>query len=384
MKMTGPLRIAMVTSILAKYDAISNDVVRTSRFLQATPDWEVSILTGHNEFENVNVSLVERASDLLIAPAFVRADVVIYHFGIFYQQFDAILMGNGRAKQAVVFHNITPVEFVSPGSRGTIERSFAQLANIHAADAIWPDSRENEQMLLDHGFDSGKITIQPLAVDRPGRSTVGKPVRGVVELIFIGRIVRGKGVQDLIEALGQVLINGVQDFRLRVIGDMNVAEASFREHLIQRVKDLKLTKHVEFLGAVPDEKRDGILLSSHILVAPSYHEGFCVPVIEALRAGVVPIVYSAYNLKYIADGLCVSVNPGFIEGLSHAIVTLIEDVKAASDDRQLSSFRLDRDNLSKSNLQKAIDSHLEQFESENVATKLRCLVERLSRVNNQD
>ena len=73
MSMTGPLRIAMVTSILAKYDAISNDVVRTSRFLQATPNWEVSILTGHNEFEDVNVSLVERASDLLIAPAFVTA-----------------------------------------------------------------------------------------------------------------------------------------------------------------------------------------------------------------------------------------------------------------------------------------------------------------------
>lgn len=383
MKMTGPLRIAMVTSILAKYDAISNDVVRTSRFLQATPNWEVSILTGHNEFEDVNVSLVERASDLLIAPAFVHADVIIYHFGIFYQQFDAIFMGNGRAKQAVVFHNITPVEFVSPGSRGTIERSFAQLANVHAADAIWPDSRENEQMLLHHGFDHEKITIQPLAVDRPSRSTVGKPVRDVVELIFIGRIVRGKGVHDLIEALGQVPINGVQDFRLRVIGDMNIAEASFREHLIQRVKDLKLTKHVEFLGAVPDEKRDEILLSSHILVAPSYHEGFCVPVIEALRAGIVPIVYSAYNLKYIADGLCASVEPGHIEGLARAVSTLIEDVKAASDDRKLSSFRLDRDNLSKPNLQKAIDSHLEQFEPANVAMQLRGLVGRLSRVNDQ-
>ena len=50
-----------------------------------------------------------------------------------------------------------------PGRDGVLLQ-FAIDGNIHAADAVWPDSRENAEVLLAQGVDSSKITIQPLAV----------------------------------------------------------------------------------------------------------------------------------------------------------------------------------------------------------------------------
>jgi hypothetical protein len=372
----GRLRIAVIGSVLAPFDAISNDLVRKVRFLRETPGWEVTVLAGHNERKDIAAQVMPRLSDLLLASAFLNADVIIYHFGIYYPLFDAILLGNGRARQAVVFHNITPLEYAPPRARRTIEKSFAQLDNLRAADAIWPDSRENAETLAAHGIEHPRVTIQPLAVDRPPRQGIRKQRSDAVRILFIGRIVPSKGIQDLVEALARLDTGSVR-VHVKVVGDIEGAEPAFRESLLARVAALKLSDVIEFVGAVSDDERDELLGASHILAMPSYHEGFCVPVIEALRAGMLPVLYSAHNLRYIADGLCVSAPPGDIPAFAAALAKAVADVDLVLAEPSTATLRLDRGAMSVAEFERSVAAHLDQFEPGVTAQALRARVNEL-------
>jgi glycosyltransferase involved in cell wall biosynthesis/GT2 family glycosyltransferase len=371
------LRIAIVGSVLKNHDAIANDIVRKSRALAQVPGWEVTVFAGYNERPDVQARIVRRASELLIEPNFLDADIVIYHFGIYYPLFDALLLGNGHAKQAVVFHNITPLEFVPPAARRVMEMSFEQLQHLHRADAIWADSRENFETLLTHGIDGDKASIQPLAVDRPQRLSMRKARGEFIEVLFIGRIVPSKGVHDLVEALALTDTGSVR-FRVRVIGNLEEADPAFRKMLEDSIARLSLSGRIEFAGAVSNDERDALLAESHVLAMPSYHEGFCVPVIEAMRAGMLPVVYSAANLRYIADGLCVSAPPGDIARFAAALSQAVVDVDAVLRDPSSAKLHVDRGEMSIDDFERDVSTHLDQFEPEATAKSLRELVRKLA------
>jgi glycosyltransferase involved in cell wall biosynthesis len=111
---------------------------------------------------------------------------------------------------------------------------------------------------------------------------------------------------------------------------------------------------------------------------PSYHEGFCVPVIEALRAGMLPVVYSAANLRYIADGLCVSAPPGDVAAFATALSQAINGVDAVQRDPDIAKLRTDRGAMSIEEFERGVAEHLDKFEPENTARSLRELVTKLA------
>jgi glycosyltransferase involved in cell wall biosynthesis len=357
------------------HDAIANDIVRKVRALRETPGWEVTVFAGYNERQDIASVWVPQVADLLIEPGFVNADVIVYHFGIYYPQFGAILLGNGRAKQAVVFHNVTPLELAPPSAKRTIEKSFEQLQYLHEADAVWADSRENFETAVAHGIDAAKIAIQPLAVDRPARQGVRKPGGDAVQVVFVGRIVPSKGVHDLIEAVA--LLDRTTPVRVKVVGNLESADEKFVGQLRARVEALGLESSVEFTGGIPDDERDALLASSHILAMPSYHEGFCVPVVEAMRAGLLPVVYSAANLRYIADGLCISAPAGDVPAFAAALSKAVTAIDAIRRDPSQAKLRVDRGEMGVDEFERAVAAHLDNFEPENTARSLRALVEKL-------
>lgn len=377
-KSGDPLRIVVVGSVLAPFDAISNDIVRKVKALRETPGWEVTVFCAFNQRRDIDAKVFGRMSDMMLAPQFVDADLVIYHFGIYYELFDALILGgNGRAKQAVVFHNITPLEFAPAQSRTTIEKSFAQLHHIENADAIWCDSRENLETLAAHGIGNGRTAIQPLTVDRPARGSIRKPRGDAIQVVFVGRVVPAKGLKDLVEAIALLDTGGIP-VHVKIVGDKKSADPAFVDALLTRIHSLGLSKVVEFAGAISDDERDALLAESHVLAMPSYHEGFCVPVIEAMRAGMVPVVYSAANLRYIADGLCVSAPAGDVAAFAAALSQAVVDVDAALRDPSNARLRLDRGALTVEEFERGVSAHVAQFEPGATAASLREHVRQLT------
>jgi glycosyltransferase involved in cell wall biosynthesis len=58
------------------------------------------------------------------------------------------------------------------------------------------------------------------------------------------------------------------------------------------VRDMKL-ENVEFMGSIPQAELNACYRAADVFVCMSEHEGFCIPLIEALVQGVPVLAYAA-------------------------------------------------------------------------------------------
>jgi glycosyltransferase involved in cell wall biosynthesis len=232
-------------------------------------------------------------------------------------------------------------------------------------------------MLLDYGFDPAKIEIQPLAVERPARAKLVDKATTPIQVLFVGRIVPAKGVHDLLAAMVRLRGRRLPPLHLRVVGNMAQSDPAFRDELLRIIATNGLDEFVEFIGTVDDNECNRLLQEAHIVAMPSYHEGFCKPVIEGLRVGAIPVLYAAHNLRYIADGLCRTVPPGDVGALAESLAGAIEDAAAVAADPTRARLRLDRGHLSVGEFAEAAARHVDQFEPARIGTLLRERVSQL-------
>jgi glycosyltransferase involved in cell wall biosynthesis/GT2 family glycosyltransferase len=375
----GPPRIAIIGGIVARYDAISDDIVNTWRYLREQTGWHVSILATGSDYEGVPVRIVGGVAELLMAAEFLSADVLLYHFGIWNPVFDALPVGNGRARQAVFFHNITPPELVPPKARSDIERSFAQLHNLRFADCLWPVSRVNYEMLQELHFEPDRIDILPGAVPGPALTGLADKLPVPIEVLCLGRIVPSKGVRDLVAAVALIHKRSLPPFCVKIAGNLTFSDKDYCDLVREDIIGQGLADTIEFVGTVTPAKRDRLLHTAHIVAFPSYHEGFCKSAIEGLRAGCVPVGYAAYNLRYIADGLCRMVMPGDIAGLANALADTISGIAAVLID-PAAQLQLDRGMSTAAEFAVAAREHVNQFSPEIIGAATRLRVGQLLRM----
>ena len=104
---------------------------------------------------------------------------------------------------------------------------------------------------------------------------------------MVGRLAPNKAVEDAIAALLAYRIRHDPDAELLVVG--RSALAAYSDALRRYAADLGLAEAVRFSGMVSDEALAAAYASADVLVVTSEHEGFCLPVVEAL-ASVLPVV----------------------------------------------------------------------------------------------
>jgi glycosyltransferase involved in cell wall biosynthesis/SAM-dependent methyltransferase len=360
-----PARVAVVCSVLARHDGVAAVVRHAIATLRRHGQYEVSVFTARNDFAEVPAHVVEGVGQLLLHPAFLAADLVIYQFAIYHPLFDALIAGGPRAKQIVVFHNVTPAELVSPEQRPVIELSFRQLFNLQYADRIWADSEVNAAELVARGFDPDQIEVIPLAVDRPPPAALADKPRGTVELVFVGRIVASKGVLDLVEAVDRVRRACDVPFRLSIAGNLEYSHPAYVDAVRHAIAERGLAC-VRFLGTVEDDVLASLYRAAHILAIPSYHEGFCAPVIEALRSGCIPVGYAAYNVPNVANRLGRMVALGDRVALAAALTETIAAVAQSAGQPDAPLLPLDCGIVSRRAFDQAARAHVAQFTPERV------------------
>jgi len=319
------MRVSIVNGICKRYDAISESVRGTCQAVQDKLGAEVRLFTYATDFDDLPAMIVSGVADILLDPFFMESDAIIYHFGIYYDLFNAILVGNaGRGRQIVRYHNVTPLAFLPASQRPVIERSMRQRSNIAAADLVWADSTYNRDDLISYGIDPMKITVSPLYLrfyEELERKVRRPP--GAVELLFVGRFVRSKGLMDLVEALAAVRPELAAPIMLRLAGNITFSDMEYLAALRARIVELGLDGIVRIEGEVSDNDLRALYAQADIFVMPSYHEGFCVPVLEALQARCVPVAYDAGNLPGLVGRLGILVETGNCAGLGAGIAALV-------------------------------------------------------------
>lgn len=102
----------------------------------------------------------------------------------------------------------------------------------------------------------------------------------VLRIVQVSRLLLpDKGQDILIEALGQLVAQGIDNVHLTLIGD-----GPSRQELEQLVERLALGKYVEFAGARPQEYVYSHLRDYDLFVQPSRFDGFALTVAEAMVA----------------------------------------------------------------------------------------------------
>lgn len=319
------MKIAYVNSICHRYDAISN-AIRDEIGWLIDVGHDVRLFTYSCDFEDVPHTRVERETDVAFDPFFQGCDLAVFHFGVYYPLFNLIPVVPLRAKRIVVFHNITPKTCLPASSHDLIDKSFAQVSNIAFADHVVCVSETNLAVLQDTGVTSS-ASVLPLAVHSKLQAPVSKPsfADGVLRALFIGRLVQSKGPLDFLHALESMLRRTPKlKVQTDIVTNLDFSDPNVVDAVNARIKELDREFYprlsIELRANVEEDVKQELLANADLFVLPTHHEGFCVPILEALASGCQVIAYDNSNTPAVSGGLATLVPTGDRIALGEAML----------------------------------------------------------------
>ncbi|MGH9066318.1 MAG: glycosyltransferase family 4 protein [Acidimicrobiales bacterium] len=227
------------------------------------------------------------------------ADLLVVHLSIGDPQI-AELLAHRPEPLAVVYHNMSPAEAFWPWDQG-LARSLAEgrrelgsLADrVRLAVAV---SAYNAAELAAMGYP--RVEVSPLAVDPATLLGTDVDVGLASELagldgprlLYVGQLLPHKRVDWLITAYHALVTHLVPEAHLLLVGADRVP--SYGHALRRLVAELALPR-VRFTGPVSQEALVTYFRYADAFVTASEHEGFCVPLLEAMAFGV-PVLARAF------------------------------------------------------------------------------------------
>lgn len=148
------------------------------------------------------------------------------------------------------------------------------------------------------GIPKKNITIVPhgVIIKKPKEANKEK----IKTVVFLGVLSKDKGIDDALKCFA--LLNSLAEFNFWVIG--RAENTTFKTHIEEMVKRLKIEKKVIFWGFVSQEEKFELLSRAHILVNPSKREGWGLVNIEANAVGLPVVAYSSRGLvDSVRDGV---------------------------------------------------------------------------------
>jgi glycosyltransferase involved in cell wall biosynthesis len=247
------------------------------------------------------------------------ADLVIVEYGQYYPLLEWLpLLADGKPRILFDYHGVTPADFWGAQNREALEMGMRQRGLVWCADAALVHSHFTwEELHRPTHFPREYVSVLEYPVDIK-RFCPGRPQRRLQDrlglndvclILFVGRLAPNKRVTVLIEALHRL-----RDLRppvhLAIVGDDTDVYQVEASRCQQRATELGLAARVHFLGHVREEQLLDAYRSADLFVMPSRHEGFCIPVIEAMacglpvvaaQAGALPETVAGAGLTFTAD-----------------------------------------------------------------------------------
>lgn len=235
-------------------------------------------------------------------------DILIYHLAA--PSAIADFLSSRNETLVVVYHNITPAKYFEQWDQVTATGQIwarAQLTRLAQRTTLaLPVSHFNQAELIEAGF--GKTEVVPILLDKSSFAA-GKNFRvdelltknraaNKTNFLFVGRLVPNKAQHKLIAALSAYNMIYQEDAILHLVGRPFAKQ--YLELLKTTAKQLRVETNVNFTMGVSSDELASYYRGSDAFISVSEHEGFCVPLLEAMHHGL-PIV--AYNSSAISETL---------------------------------------------------------------------------------
>jgi glycosyltransferase involved in cell wall biosynthesis len=212
------------------------------------------------------------------------------------------------------FHAVTPRVFAGLYHRILSRARFVICTGNGLRETLAPINRNIDAV----------VPMSPVLFTEEGKQPVAEARRDILTILFVGQLLREKGIFDLVEAIERISQTSAIGLELLMVG-----AGRDQPQLLQKIREKDLTKVVRCLGQIADPLAlAAIYRRSDIFCLPSYFpEGFPRVLYEAMRF-YLPIVTTPVGQigTVIQDGhnglLC---EPRSVEALVDKLHRLIAD-----------------------------------------------------------
>jgi len=342
-------------------DAISNHVFELDKILKKAEknSWICGVEIDERLLGKYSITNFEELPD--IEPQ----DIIMYHLcqrHYINEKIDSL-----KCKKILIYHNITPGhyfrKYLPVFSKHLDESVVAIKAMSSSFDWCIADSEYNKQQLIEFGYDEETINVIPIPLDfsefnqPPDEATINKYSDGYTNILFVGRIAPNKKFEDIIRIFAYYKNHLNNKSRLLFVGGSG--SDKYYNKLKVYVGALGLSD-VEFTEKIPFNEILAYFRVADIFLCMSEHEGFCVPLVEAMLFDIPIIAYDCTAIPYTLGGSGV-----LVDDKDPVLVSKIIDI-------------IIKDETVKHEIIKGQQERLEFFNSERVSGQVLEIIEKVA------
>ena len=324
-------RIAIVTSHVTTGAAVSSDVLGMHAALERRGH-DARVYAETSDLQTPKVWPTSEVAGFLADPE----DVLVYHHSIGWTPALEILKAVS-CRTVVKYHNITPPRFfagLSAWHEQKCRQGQEQLQALANADCdlYVSDSDYNQQELLANGVDESRTFVVPpfheierLLSMEADLETLDAYRDGKTTVLAVSRVAPHKGHADLLKAFAAYHHACNQKSRLLIVGREEEAFADYSSKLREILKFLSLEDAVIFAGEVSDSVLRALYLLANVFLCTSEHEGFCLPLVEAMATKVPIVAYDSAAIPETLGGAGILIEDRNSEMMAESINVLAKD-----------------------------------------------------------
>jgi len=259
------------------------------------------------------------------------AALIFHYWGYNWSTWLLQLLGGPKA---LYYHNITPPSFFAPGTAlyHLTRDGYVQLGSlVNAFDLLIGDSRYNLtelEPLLDRPRPT--LPIYPIVDPEahrlaPHDESLLRELRdaGTVNLVFVGRVARHKQQDRLLSMFDYYHQQVNPRSHLWLVGN-DSGDPEYRDAIGRLHDRLPSRRSITLTGKVSERALHTYLRAADVFVSASVHEGFGIPIAQAMALDIPVIAYAAAAVPEVLEGaglLVHSWDPAHVAELVHAVVT---------------------------------------------------------------
>ncbi len=211
-------------------------------------------------------------------------------------------------RKALLYHNITPPEYfhgIQDQIALSLEKGREQMAKLAShVNVAMADSAFNAAELEAAGFEDVRVLPLILNMDdqlaRPDRPLLRQWRDGMINILFVGRGVPNKRLEDILQAFYYFQRYVCPESRLIHAGSFIGVEA-YQAMILSIARRLKMSR-LEMTGPISQRELTSCYQAADLFLCMSEHEGFCIPLLEAMQCNVPVMAYDAAAVPETMNG----------------------------------------------------------------------------------
>lgn len=267
----------------------------------------------------------------LVTNSFDIAHIHMSYKGSFFRKLIIVKLGRLFKKKIIIHMHGSEFEIFYKNSNLKIKKMISDM--FFGCDKIIVLG-ESWKEVVKKISENSEVSVLRNAVSLP--KYIAKWSKNSINVLFLGVLIKRKGIDDLIESIKILSDRGVLD-KLNynfIIGGSGPEEKNIKH----KISEYKIDKYVDMVGWVDGKFKEDLLRNSQIFILPSYNEGLPMGILEAMSFGI-PVIST--NVGSIGELVINDVNGYIVDTNSpQEIADVLEKMTSSKWEKLSSNSRI--------------------------------------------